>query len=105
MIRKTTRTKTVTQEEKMIPIPIQCGRCDHTWNYRGKNEYVTSCPHCRTTVMIQKHRVPQNKQDHDNNNKNKRSSRTATLGGGNSVLQQSAMNEPVITQECDSAYG
>jgi hypothetical protein len=35
--------------------PIQCPRCAHKWYYTGKNEYIDSCPHCRTTVSIKKY--------------------------------------------------
>jgi hypothetical protein len=38
-------------------IPIGCHRCRHIWNYTGKNEYVASCPSCKTAVMIRKHRL------------------------------------------------
>jgi hypothetical protein len=41
----------LTQQIKLI-----CQRCQHEWNYKGKNCYVTSCPHCRTTVTVNKKR-------------------------------------------------
>ena len=37
--------------------PLRCQRCDHIWNYKGKNEYVATCPHCRTFVTIKKHSI------------------------------------------------
>jgi hypothetical protein len=33
------------------------------WTYRGKNQYITSCPHCKTTLMIRKHKLPQQQGD------------------------------------------
>ncbi len=30
----------------------------HEWNYKGKNEYVASCPECRTDVTMKKQTVP-----------------------------------------------
>lgn len=38
-------------------IPLKCQRCSHIWNYKGKNEYVATCPHCRTFVTIKKHSI------------------------------------------------
>lgn len=35
--------------------PMKCRRCAHQWFYTGKNEYVVSCRHCRTTVSIRKY--------------------------------------------------
>ena len=34
--------------------PLHCQRCSHKWEYSGKNPYFTLCPHCRTTVRIDK---------------------------------------------------
>jgi Zn finger protein HypA/HybF involved in hydrogenase expression len=36
--------------------PMKCHRCSHEWNYSGKNIYVATCPHCRTTLTIRKHK-------------------------------------------------
>ena len=33
---------------------LKCKRCEHRWEYNGKNQYVVSCPHCRTSVMYPK---------------------------------------------------
>lgn len=33
---------------------IQCKRCHHSWQYRGKNDYLVSCPHCGTKIGIKK---------------------------------------------------
>jgi hypothetical protein len=41
-------------EEKRYVIPMVCGRCSHAWNYTGKNEYVATCPLCRTKLSIKK---------------------------------------------------
>lgn len=35
-------------------LEIKCKRCGHTWKYKGKNQYVCCCPHCRTSIMIHK---------------------------------------------------
>lgn len=35
-----------------MPRPLICQRCDHQWNYKGKSDYVTSCPICKTSVMV-----------------------------------------------------
>jgi hypothetical protein len=35
-------------------IKIQCKRCHHLWQYRGKNDYLVSCPHCGTKIGIKK---------------------------------------------------
>ena len=36
---------------------LKCQRCGHKWAYKGKNEYVATCPHCRTYVTIKKHSI------------------------------------------------
>jgi DNA-directed RNA polymerase subunit RPC12/RpoP len=41
-------------EERFVA-PMTCGRCEHTWNYSGKNTYVATCPYCRTKLSIKKH--------------------------------------------------
>lgn len=46
---------TLTSQKNVIP--IACHRCGHIWSYTGNNEYIASCPHCKTTLMIQKHRL------------------------------------------------
>jgi ribosomal protein L37E len=56
----TEMTKTIIFEKKEISLTLQCPRCGRPpWNYTGKNPYVASCPFCKTTVSIQKHRVVQ----------------------------------------------
>ncbi|MGC2571733.1 MAG: hypothetical protein WA364_09500 [Candidatus Nitrosopolaris sp.] len=35
-------------------IPMVCERCSHAWNYIGKNEYVATCPLCRTKLSEKK---------------------------------------------------
>jgi hypothetical protein len=42
---------------------LKCQRCDHTWPYKGKNEYVATCHHCRTYVTIKNHSVRPIDQD------------------------------------------
>jgi hypothetical protein len=42
-------------EERFVT-PMVCGRCEHTWNYSGKNPYVATCPYCRTKLSISKNR-------------------------------------------------
>lgn len=39
------------------PVLIKCSRCDYLWLYKGKNPYVVSCPYCKDTLTIRKHRV------------------------------------------------
>ena len=39
-------------ENKIIGILLQCQRCDHKWNYKGTNPYICTCPHCRSTVTV-----------------------------------------------------
>ena len=34
---------------------LKCKRCGKEWNYKGKAEYYTSCPNCRTSVKIKKY--------------------------------------------------
>lgn len=42
---------------KQNVIPLKCQRCQHEWYYKGKNEYVAACPHCRTYVTIKNSRI------------------------------------------------
>jgi hypothetical protein len=39
---------------EMYAIPMACSRCSYAWNYTGKNEYVATCPLCRTKLSIKK---------------------------------------------------
>jgi len=41
-------------EVKFDATILECPRCGHTWKYRGKSEYYTSCPKCHTKVKIPK---------------------------------------------------
>ncbi len=34
---------------------IKCQPCHHQWRYKGNNQYVATCPHCRTYVSVKKH--------------------------------------------------
>ena len=36
--------------------PLRCHRCSYYWYYTGKNEYVVTCPHCRTKVSLSRKR-------------------------------------------------
>jgi predicted nucleotidyltransferase len=31
---------------------LRCGRCGYGWEYKGKSEWYTSCPRCRTSVKV-----------------------------------------------------
>ncbi|HSF50933.1 MAG TPA: hypothetical protein VLA74_09260 [Nitrososphaeraceae archaeon] len=33
---------------------LNCQRCGHFWIYTGLNQFICSCPHCRTTITINK---------------------------------------------------
>lgn len=33
---------------------LKCPRCKHQWEYKGKNPYYVTCPHCYTKVNIRK---------------------------------------------------
>lgn len=33
---------------------LKCHRCGHFWPYKGNNPFVCSCPHCKTTVSVNK---------------------------------------------------
>jgi DNA-directed RNA polymerase subunit RPC12/RpoP len=37
--------------------PMVCGRCSHTWDYSGKNQYVATCPLCRSKLSVRKNSV------------------------------------------------
>ena len=65
-------------------IPLKCQRCSKVWNYTGKNEWVATCPHCRTFVRIKKQRVDVNADTKDE----------SVLGGLNSsnVEQRTTKN-------------
>ncbi len=43
--------------------PLKCQRCDHIWNYKGKNKFVATCPHCRTYVTLSKSQFLSTSQD------------------------------------------
>ena len=32
----------------------KCNRCGHGWNYKGKSEWYTSCPRCKTSIKVRK---------------------------------------------------
>jgi hypothetical protein len=33
-------------------VDIECHRCGYAWRYRGTNQFVASCPRCKTSVTI-----------------------------------------------------
>jgi|1185.fasta_scaffold1372285_2 hypothetical protein len=37
---------------------LKCQRCSHIWAYKGKNNWVTSCSNCKTTVYFKKNMIP-----------------------------------------------
>jgi DNA-directed RNA polymerase subunit RPC12/RpoP len=32
---------------------VKCKKCNYEWNYKGKNPYYVTCPHCYTKVNVQ----------------------------------------------------
>lgn len=53
----TVEVQKVIQERYVIP--MVCSRCKHFWGYTGTNNYVVTCPRCRTKLSIKKNsRVP-----------------------------------------------
>jgi phage FluMu protein Com len=42
---------------------IRCRRCGHSWFYTGTNQFVCSCPHCKTTITIRYKQHLKNKED------------------------------------------
>jgi hypothetical protein len=40
-----------------LVIPMVCGKCSHSWDYTGKNQYVATCPICRSKLSIRKNNV------------------------------------------------
>ena len=39
---------------RMKGIPLRCHKCSHTWMYRGRSHYRTTCPSCHVTVYLDK---------------------------------------------------
>ncbi len=33
---------------------LNCQRCGREWDYKGKSEWFTSCPTCRTSIKVKK---------------------------------------------------
>lgn len=50
------KAKLVSSQQNQTAVELSCQRCSHKWNYSGKNQYVTSCPSCKTSVMVHKNR-------------------------------------------------
>jgi hypothetical protein len=46
-----------TPENDTKPIVIKCSRCNYQWGYKGRNPYIVSCPYCKDTLTIRKHRI------------------------------------------------
>ena len=47
--------------------PVKCNFCAYQWYYKGKNEYVAHCPHCRHYVNIQKQMIDiKQKENYEN---------------------------------------
>jgi len=40
-------------------IRLKCPRkeCGYEWNYGGKSKWYTSCPRCKMTVHVERHKV------------------------------------------------
>jgi Zn finger protein HypA/HybF involved in hydrogenase expression len=55
--RMTENLKTVCFQNE--PTSLHCKRCSKVWKYKGNNPYVASCPYCKTTVTIRRHKVLQ----------------------------------------------
>ena len=36
---------------------LRCRRCGYEWDYKGKNEYYATCPHCLAKVSVRSDRV------------------------------------------------
>lgn len=36
---------------------LKCQRCGYFWIYTGYNQFICSCPHCRTTVTINRKKI------------------------------------------------
>lgn len=46
--------KPAAAEQAAEGIPVDCQRCKHHWNYKGKNKWTAICPNCHTTVSLRK---------------------------------------------------
>lgn len=38
-------------------VRLRCQRCGHEWDYKGKNRYFATCPHCRIYVSVKKSKI------------------------------------------------
>lgn len=45
------------QARRMKGIPLRCHKCGHTWMYRGRSHYRTTCPACHVTVYLDKCKI------------------------------------------------
>jgi hypothetical protein len=48
-------------KKKKIGIELTCQRkspkCGYKWNYKGKSEWYTSCPMCKSMVNVRKRKI------------------------------------------------
>jgi Zn finger protein HypA/HybF involved in hydrogenase expression len=60
MLKKTATTKLINKKEEELQLQndinnyLRCQRCNHFWKYKGHNNYVAACPHCKTTIQVRK---------------------------------------------------
>jgi DNA-directed RNA polymerase subunit RPC12/RpoP len=40
-----------------MAIKLKCKHCEHIWNYKGKNPYLTTCPYCSWKVYLKSSEV------------------------------------------------
>jgi len=40
--------------EKIKGLKLSCNRCKHIWVYKGKSDWYTSCPRCKSSVNVKK---------------------------------------------------
>lgn len=48
----------MTKNVKIIMLKCPRVTCRHKWDYTGKNNWVASCPRCKTTVSVKQARSP-----------------------------------------------
>jgi len=42
---------------------LKCKRCGRVWDYKGKSNWYTNCPTCRTTVRVREYKGEENKEE------------------------------------------
>lgn len=60
---------------------LECRRCGHGWDYKGKSEWYATCPHCLNKVRIEERTVKENEEL----NKMKKIKATCPKCGGHNV--------------------